>query len=170
MNNIKEESVKDRHKTMNQRCFQRNIPSRSLQPYLNVRPVMTKYATFPVIDRRKEATVSINQEPIYSPNAVFNPGTDVAPWSGFATNVSIESELRNQINRLSCSDKTVYVPSSRSDLYSYEWNKQIIADNTNKQPYLKNNVSANIISQNNLKKDKDTDYLGEHVFYNSSRL
>jgi len=172
MNVNKEEPISERHKIMNERCFQRNIPSSSLQPYLDVRPVMTKYATFPVIDYRKPATVPINQQPVYSPEDTFNPGTDVAPWSGFATNVSIESELRNQTHRLCCSDKNVYVPSSKSDMYGYEWSKRGRTE-PNPHIHLQNNLKT--IGQNNSSNNQtnlktEYDYLGEHVFYNSTRL
>jgi hypothetical protein len=34
----------------NRRIYDRNIPSQMLQPYLDVRPVMTKYSYFPIVD------------------------------------------------------------------------------------------------------------------------
>ena len=165
----KEESISERHDTINKRYLMRNIPSRPLQPYLDVRPVMTKYTTFPVIDKRRKATVEINQQPIYTPESVFNPGTSVAPWCGFATNVGTESELRNQTHQYSYSDRIVYVPSSKSDMYSYEWTKKTHSNqNTNPHVGLQHTGMNNI--SNNLKNTQSNDYLGTHVFYNSSRL
>ena len=35
------------HNQTNTRIYDRNIPSQVLQPYLNVRPVMTKYSFLP---------------------------------------------------------------------------------------------------------------------------
>jgi hypothetical protein len=55
-------------------------------------------------------------EPIYNSENVFNPGTS-APYSGYATNINKESELKNQIYALQSCSQSVYVPSSKSDLY-----------------------------------------------------
>ena len=37
------------HTQTNERIYNRNIPSQMLQPYLDVRPVMTKYSYFPIV-------------------------------------------------------------------------------------------------------------------------
>ena len=42
----------------------------------------------------------------------------MAPWSGFATKINVESELRNQIYALQSCSQAVYVPDSKSDLYN----------------------------------------------------
>ena len=39
---------------MNKKIYERNIPSNQLQPYLDVRPVMTKYSYLPIVDPRRE--------------------------------------------------------------------------------------------------------------------
>ena len=44
-------------KETNSRIYDRNIPSQMLQPYLEVRPVMTKYSYFPIVDPRKPINV-----------------------------------------------------------------------------------------------------------------
>ena len=38
--------------------------------------------------------------PTYNPKVTFNPGTAVAPWSGFSSNVNKESELRNMFSKV----------------------------------------------------------------------
>ena len=106
----------------NTRIYDRNIPSKPLQQYLDVRPVMTKYSYFPIVDPRSEANVPFNQYPIYNVNNTFNPGNTQSPWSGFASNVNVESELRNQIFALQKCNQAVYVPSSKSDLYQFTFN------------------------------------------------
>jgi hypothetical protein len=111
------ECVQTIRKNMNDRIYDRNIPSQPLQPYLDVRPVMTKYSHFPVVDPRKETDVRLKQMPTYNTHAVFNPGNTMSPWSGF--NVNQESELRNQIYALQKCSQSVYVPKSTSDLYTY---------------------------------------------------
>jgi hypothetical protein len=106
---------------MNRKLYDRNIPSKMLQPYLDVRPVMTKYSYFPIVDPRAEIHVKMRQMPTYNVHKTFNPGTNVAPWSGFATNINTESELRNQIYALQKCSQADYVPKSSSDLYNYSF-------------------------------------------------
>ena len=45
----------------NQRIYDRNIPSQFLQPYLSVRPVLTKYSIMPIVDPRAPAKVPMQQ-------------------------------------------------------------------------------------------------------------
>ncbi len=113
--------VSDIHKETNQRIYSRNIPSQLLQPYIDVRPVMTKYSYFPIVDPRKNISVPLQQMPTFNVQQVFNPGNTQSPWSGFATNINVESELRNQIYALQKCSQSVYVPSSNSDLYNYRF-------------------------------------------------
>ena len=103
---------------INHKIYDRNVPSSPLQPYLDVRPVATKYTKFAIVDPRKRLDVPFIQEPTYNIHHTFNPGDRMAPWSGFASNVNVESELRNQIYAIQSCSKAVYVPDSSSDLYN----------------------------------------------------
>jgi len=103
---------------INARLYDRNIPSAPLQPYLDVRPVSTKYSILPVVDPRKPITTPLTVQPIYNVGNTFNPGSATAPYSGYASHVNTESELKNQIYALQKSSQAVYVPSSHSDLYN----------------------------------------------------
>ena len=118
---IKNECVADIHNITNMRIYDRNIPSQMLQPYIDVRPVMTKYSYFPIVDPRKPINVPLVQLPTYNVHQVFNPGNTQSPWSGFASNINTESELRNQIYALQKCSQAVYVPRSTSDLYTYKF-------------------------------------------------
>lgn len=118
MNNV---CVSKLQEEENRKIYSRNIPSNPLQPYLDVRPVMTKYSYFPIVDPRRELSVKLQQMPTYNIHNVFNPGNDEGPWSGFASNVNVESELRNQIYALQSCSQSVYVPKSNSDLYNYSF-------------------------------------------------
>ena len=102
---------------MNGELYMRNVPSTSLQPYINVRPVSTKYSIMPIVDPRARINVPLKTEPIYDINTTFNPGNNTAPWSGYASRVNVESELKNQIFALQNCEQSVYVPKSNSDLY-----------------------------------------------------
>ena len=78
---------------------------------------MTKYSIMPIVDPRAKINVPLKQENVYNPEKVFNPGNTRSPWSGYASAVNVESELRNQIYALQSCSQAVYVPSSQSDLY-----------------------------------------------------
>lgn len=105
----------------NKRIFSRNLPSQPLQPYLSSRPVLTKYSIMPIVDPRKEIETPLTQQPIYNIENTFNPGNDVGPWSGFASNINMESELRNQVFALQKCSQATYIPESSSNLYNYKW-------------------------------------------------
>lgn len=107
------------HSQTNTRIYDRNLPSSMLQPYLDVRAVSTKYSILPVVDPRKKNSVKLNVQPTYNVGRTFNPGNDSGPWSGYASEVNTESELRNQIYALQKCSQSVYVPNSTSDLYQY---------------------------------------------------
>lgn len=108
--------------SINRRIYDRNIPSAILQPYLSVRPVMTKYSLMPIVDPRKPIHTPMEQLPTFSPGAVFNPGNTQSPWSGFSSSINTESELRNQVFALQKCSQSVYVPNSNSDLYQVQFN------------------------------------------------
>lgn len=132
---------------INSKLYDRNIPSLPNQPYLNVRPVMTKYSLLPIVDPRKKINEDMVQLPVYNTRRVFNPGNTKSPWSGYASNINVETELRNQIFALQKSDHAVYVPKSTSDLYSYSFNikKQI---NENEHSLLFKNEDFNSFDPN----------------------
>lgn len=102
---------------LNLRLCARNEPSRPLQPQFSLRPVSTKYALLPVVDTVIPSSVPLDTYPIYQPGQVFNPGNNMAPWSGFATNIDVESTLRSQFMALQRNEQSVYIPSSDSDMY-----------------------------------------------------
>ena len=108
--------TKQQNNETNERMYVRNVPTQALQPYLDIKPISaSRCSVFPILDQRQPI---MNSYPSYNINTTFNPGNRMAPWSGFARNVGDESILRNQIYPLEKSNaKTVYVPSSTSDLY-----------------------------------------------------
>ena len=103
---------------LSERMAARNVPSATLQPQYSIRPVSTKYALMPILDRRAPTHVAIKREPTYELNQVFNPGTAQAPWSGFAANINTESVLRSQFFGLQRCQQGEYIPDSRGDLYN----------------------------------------------------
>ena len=122
LNDYVEQPTSLRQQTVYLRSYRRNIPSAKLQPYLDARPVQTKYSFLPVIDPRKQADTALVQHATYNPEKVFNPGNDSGPWSGYASNVNRESDLRNQIFAIQECSQAAFIPSSNSSLYSVKWN------------------------------------------------
>jgi hypothetical protein len=155
------ECVSNIHKETNKRIYSRNVPSQMLQPYIDVRPVMTKYSYFPIVDPRKNINVALQQMPTYNIHQTFNPGNKQSPWSGYATNVNVESELRNQIYAIQKCSQSVYVPSSKSDLYDYHFQTQ-----TQHNPH-------ELLFQNNVfetfNPNPAPEICGSGLFYNNTR-
>jgi hypothetical protein len=154
-------TVSNIHEETNKRMYDRNIPSQMLQPYLNVRPVMTKYSYLPIVDPRKEIDVQFTQMPTYNIHNTFNPGNTQSPWSGFASNINKESELRNQIFALQKCSQSVYVPNSNSDLYNYSFNT-----------YTTSNQHSLLFETNNFNDfnpNPDNNIIGSGIFNNSTR-
>ena len=156
-----QECVSDIHKETNERIYNRNIPSKFLQPYIDVRPVMTKYSYLPIVDPRKSINIPLEKMSLYNVEKVFNPGNTTSPWSGFASNINLESELRNQIYALQKCSQSVYVPQSNSDLYNYKF--QSIKKN-NPHELLFHNESFEQFNPN-----PDSKNVGSYVFYNNTR-
>ena len=111
-----------RQDIMNTRTYVRNIPSQPLQPYLEARPVLTKYSIMPIVDPRREIKTPLVQQATYNPSQIFNPG--FGPWSGYASNINHESDLRGQLFALQECSQATYVPSSKSSLYNVHWNSR----------------------------------------------
>ena len=162
MNNCSQLNVSKIHEETNTRIYDRNIPSQMLQPYIDVRPVMTKYSYFPIVDPRKNNSVPLTVQPTFNPHAVFNPGNTTSPWSGFASNVNTESELRNQIYALQKCSQSVYVPSSKSDLYNYGF--------TPKPTPQSHSLLFEKDSFSQFNPNPDSKTVGAEMFFNSTRV
>lgn len=148
-----------RNLELSDRIAQRNVPSAPLQPQFSMRPVSTKYALLPILDRRAPASVPIKVEPTYSTDRVFNPGTAQAPWSGFASNINKESMLRDQFFALQKCDQGDYIPSSKSELYEVHVTPQQVD-----QPY------PGLFERQVLEPfNPDPCRLATHLFNNSTR-
>ena len=156
------ECVSNIHEQTNTRIYDRNIPSQMLQPYLDVRPVMTKYSYFPIVDPRKEIKTQMEQMPTYNVGKVFNPGNTVSPWSGFSSNINLESELRNQVYALQKCSQSVYVPNSTSDLYNYKF-KTVAQPNPHELLFQSNNFSS-------FNPNPDDKIVGSGIFMNNTRV
>ena len=149
----------DRVQDLNNRIYERNIPSSNLTPNINTRAVSTKYSLMPIFDIRKETNTPLKKHEPYIVEETFNPGTSKGPYNGFASNVNNESRLRNQYFSLQNCEKSVYVPSSKSDLYevTVSGRKELQTHN-------------NLFSKYNLGSfNPNTHNIGQNLFYNFTR-
>jgi len=156
------ECVSNIHEATNRRIYDRNIPSQMLQPYLDVRPVMTKYSYLPIVDPRKKISVPMEQLPTYNVNTVFNPGNTTSPWSGFSSNINLESELRNQVYAIQKCSQSVYVPKSSSDLYEYKF-RSVKQTNPHELLFQHENFSQ-------FDPNPDVKIVGSGIFLNNTRV
>ena len=145
---------------LSNKIYERNLPSHNMKPNINTRPVMTKYSTLPVVDRKKtDHQVSLKEYGMYNAHTMFNPGKG-APAAGFFNNVNTESILRNQFFALQKSDKAVYVPSSDSDLYNVKITSRPVEQ---PHPDLFREQEFNVFNPNVING-------GNKIFNNSTRL
>ncbi len=129
------EDIKTLHNQINTTLYNRNVPSHNLQPYLDVRPVATKYVVLPTGDKR--TTSQLIQQPTYFTNGVFNPG-DAAPRSGF--NVNLETDMRFR----------GFMPDSKSDLFKYNFKPNTIAVNSHPLLFKEERFTGRILEKDSL--------------------
>ena len=106
-----------REEELNQRISSRNVPSKTLQPYISNRPMSTKYNGMLFIDSDKPSTVNLSRNEVYNQGNTFNPGSS-APWNGYSQNIDTEIKLRGAVFPLQKCAQSKYIPSSSSDLYN----------------------------------------------------
>jgi hypothetical protein len=107
---------------LNDRIASRQFSDQPLQPYFDPRPTPTKYAHFPILDRRAPTHVPIVPTPIHDLQTNFSPATRKYHVSTYLGNVDNETELRGQTQKLQrggCDN--LFVPSSTSNMYVPNW-------------------------------------------------
>jgi hypothetical protein len=116
---------------LNDRITARNTPDTPLKPNYDPRPVPTKYAHFPIINRRAPSHEPVINFLDHNVSAHFNPGNARAPPAGFSNQVDTETVLRNQFFAMQGgAGQHVYIPSSNSDLY-----KTTVVSKPSEQPH-----------------------------------
>lgn len=161
IHNYNDNSTLERQMITNMRTFERIIPSQPLQSYLEARPSSTKYSLLPIVDPRKEINVPLIQRATYTPESVYNPGNDGAPWSGYASNVNNESLLRNQVYALQKCSQSEYIPSSKSSLYVHKTTNIYPVEQTHKYLFKDETFSK--------KSFQHSQHIGYSMFNNATR-
>jgi len=113
-----------------ERSNRRNYSTHPLQPHLEARPVQTKYSIMPIVSPAQQINTPLTQQPTYDCSKIYHP-TNKGPWSGYASNINHESDLRNQFYPLSDCSTNAYIPSSKSSLYQVKWKN----NNNVEQPF-----------------------------------
>lgn len=104
----------------NERIYDRVLPSAPLRPYYQPRAQQTKYTKFETHTEPVVSEVPLLVPSTYSPSEVFYPANRSASWDGFAKNIDIESDMRNQFYGMQKCAQAAYVPNSGSDLYTLQ--------------------------------------------------
>tara|TARA_Y100000816_G_C25976375_1_gene509684 strand:+ start:229 stop:753 length:525 start_codon:yes stop_codon:yes gene_type:complete len=109
----------DRTEELNNRLFNRNVPSSLLKPQFEPRPASTKRTKLPIIDESSNQNTDKRKYLDYSLESVFYGGNSKAPVEGYFSNILKENDLRNQTRLLQRNDPlSTYIPDSTSDLYN----------------------------------------------------
>jgi hypothetical protein len=107
----------ERLEQLNNRIYDRNIPSHELQSNFDPRPVKTRQVLFPTLDCYQPSNTPINNQPTYNQHGQFNPGSS-APYSGWATNIDNESKVKTLFRTTQkWAPQNSYIPGSQSDMY-----------------------------------------------------
>jgi len=153
----------EKNDNINQKIYERNIPSNNLQMNFSPRPVLTKYSFIPILDNRIKCNSEINIYKCYNTEETFYSGDCKPPFTGYAIAIDKESSLRNQFFALQKSDQKEWVPSSNSDLY----------ENNINYININNNLDENLLFKNenfNKFNPNISNKIGNEIFYNNTRV
>ena len=118
----KQQVASDRTNQINNEIYSRNIPTMELQPNYEFKSTSTRFQIMPIINNN--SSPSLKEYNSYSPSANFYGGDRKGPWNTFSNNIDTESDLRNQNYALQNDSLGVYIPSSQSNLYEFNWNNK----------------------------------------------
>ncbi len=108
----------DRVDELNVRLQSRHFSDQPLQPNFDPRPTPTKYARFPLIERRAPVSEPIQRGVPFSVQTNFSPATSKGPVGAYLANIDTETVLQNRhVSIQKGADQGVYVPHSSSDMY-----------------------------------------------------
>lgn len=173
------DAIQLKHNQMNNELIKRNVPSQPLQPYLTVPSVSTRYVVQPKYDFStppcvlpQQPSQEIFQQSTYDTSTYFYPGNRKAPFSGFSTNINVESQLRNQHVKLSKDKTNVYIPHSKSSLYQFSMDtkktQQGLARDLN--PHFLLFQDYNQLCSSNKSNYSLVDETSGRIFHNNSRI
>tara|TARA_Y100000992_G_scaffold128613_1_gene84660 strand:- start:34139 stop:34633 length:495 start_codon:yes stop_codon:yes gene_type:complete len=147
--------------SINNRIYERNLPSDNIKPSISKYPLGTKYTKFLILKDNQE-NYNLDNYNNFNSHKVFYPGTSKPPFQGFSNAIDNESELRNQNNKLQKSDLHLWAPSSNSNLYNSYINENTRYNGNNE--LLFNEEQFNNFNPNyNLS-------IGSELFNNSTRI
>ena len=153
----------EKNNLINEKIYERVIPSDDLILNFDPRPVQTKYNYMPILDTLKNSSVTLKDSNIFNPNEIFFPGNAKSNFRGFVDAIDSESTLRNQFFALQKSDQSKYIPSTQSNLY----NNEVFYLTSNED--LDNNL---LFKQEKFKSFNPNlnDKIGSNIFNNSTRV
>tara|TARA_Y100000389_G_scaffold204152_1_gene255261 strand:- start:2693 stop:3169 length:477 start_codon:yes stop_codon:yes gene_type:complete len=139
---------------INNKIYNRNIPSNNIEPVFDPRPLSMKYNL-----KEREPKVSEKQYSDFDTNTIFYPGTKKPTFSQFSNKIDLETELLHYNNKFNV--------NNNSDLYNNNSNNRDIINNDYSEitsDYLLEKQESNYINENNLLT------LGNDIFNNNTRI
>lgn len=109
----------ERTQRLNDRIYERNLPSQDMQMTFDPRPVRTRQVLFPMLDCYMPSTTPIIERSTYTQDQVFNPGTS-APFNGYQSGIDSESQLQNRFFPHQKAIQSKYIPSTHSNMYQHQ--------------------------------------------------
>lgn len=107
----------NRNQILNNRIYNRNVPSRIIHQSLDPRATQTRQVLYPALNVFAPSAYPILSNEDYNQGGQFNPGVN-APYSGYASFVDLETRLHNSfapVQKYNVNNK--YIPMSTSELY-----------------------------------------------------
>ena len=157
---------------INDRIFARTTTSDNLDVLLGPRPLPTKY-----VHPNQTINPPCHRRILPYKTDTFNPGNRNGTWSGFISNINIESMLKNQHYAAQKFPQAQFIPNSDSDLY----NSQVpVSETSTAEALYPNLFNANKIKQDpehlgdsvklqNQQNQQNQQNLGNNVFNNHTR-
>jgi|TARA_B110000285_G_C15131961_1_gene624228 hypothetical protein len=147
----------------NSRLNGRQFADSPLEPNFDMRSVSTKYARFPIVNRRKPVMEDKLPYVDYNQGANFTPAVSRGPVSGYMNGIDTETILRNQTFGLQHGiGQDLYVPSSNSELYNVS-----VVSRPSDQPHM-GLFTKNTFS-NRPHPNVDNSTIGRDKFFNHTR-
>jgi len=173
---IKEKSTNTQNQ-INKELFNRNIPSENIQLMCDFRPKTSKYTYMPIIENcnKKNEKENAHIYKTFHLENIFFPGNRTPPYSGFAQNINTETQLRNQIYAIQNCEKTYYIPSTKSDLYTLNnykystFNEQKYKEFMNDKDYYFKSDLFNNYYFSNFSPNPNSNKIGYCLFNNHTR-
>tara|TARA_B100000787_G_scaffold170105_1_gene164038 strand:- start:3326 stop:3790 length:465 start_codon:yes stop_codon:yes gene_type:complete len=135
---------------INNKIYDRNIPSNNIEPVFDPRPLSMKYNL-----KEKDTNVIEKQYNEFDTTTNFYPGTKKPTFSQFSNKIDLETELLHYNNKFNVNNNSDLYNNNKTHNNEYS---ELTSD------YLLKKQESNYINENNLLS------LGNDIFNNNTRI